>query len=174
VAKELKSLIVDEMTQRYQGLDRCVVLNFRGLSAQATVEIRRRLREHQIDLKVVKNSLMARALKNVGLENLVGLLEGPCAVATGGRDVVELAKVLSELSGKGDRIVIRGGYGEGQVLASADVKRFTLIPARPVLIAHLLSVMQAPVRNFVGTLGTFTRSFVTALDAVAKKRGESE
>jgi len=170
VAKELKQLIVDELSRQYEGMDRCVVVNFSGLSSQATVEIRRRLREHDIDLKVVKNSLMARALKRVGLESLVGLLDGPCAVLTGGEDVVELAKILRELTGP--EIVIRGGYGEGQVLASEDVKRFATIPPKPVLIAGFLNVCQAPLRGIAGTLGAFARNFVGVLDAVAKKRDE--
>ena len=120
---------------------------------------------HLLDvIELIKSAL--------GLESVVGLLEGPCVVATGGEDVVELAKVMSELSGGGQQLVIRGGYGEGQALAAEDVRKFTTIPSKPVLIANLLSVMQAPVRNFVGTLNAFARDFVGVLDAVAKKRGE--
>jgi len=173
VAKELKQLIVDELTSRVEGLDRCVVMNFTGVSAEADVEIRARLREQDIDLTVVKNSLMARALKNVGLEAMVGLLDGPCAVVTGGEDVIQLARAVTDLTDANKGMVIRGGYGDGQVLAAEDVRRFTTIPTRPVLIAQLLAAMQGPVRKLAGTLGTFTRSFVCALDAVAKKRGEN-
>ena len=172
MAKELKQLIVDELTQQYENLDRCVVVDFTGVSAEASVEIRNRLREQNIDLKVVKNSLMARALSNVGLESMVGLLEGPCAVATGGEDVIQLAKAVTELSGAKKQLVVRGGYGDGQVLASEDVRRFTTIPTRPVLIASLLCAMKGPVRKLAGTMAVFTRNFVCALDAVAKKRGD--
>ena len=172
MAKELKKLIVEEMTREYSGVDRCVVVNLTGIPSETAARIRARLREHHITLKVVKNSLMARAFANVGLGKLVGLLEGPCAIATGGADVVELAKVITELAGKA-KIEIRGGYGEGQLLASGDVRRFATIPARPTLIAGFLWAAKGPVRRMAATLGTFTRGFVTALDAVAKKRGES-
>lgn len=173
MAKELKQLIVDELTQRYRGLDRCVVVNFSGVSSEASVAIRNRLREQQIDLMVVKNSLMARALKNVGLESMVGLLDGPCAVASGGEDVIQLAKVVSELADANRQMAIRGGYGDGQVLASEDVRRFTTIPGRPVLIASLLSAMQSPVRGLAVTMNAFARDFVCVLDAVAKKRDDA-
>jgi len=170
MGKELKKLIVEELAGRYTKMNRCVVVNMSRISSLASDEIRRRLRAHQIDVKVVKNSLMAQAFKRIGLEKLVGLLEGPCAVVTGGEDVVELAKKVTELANQNRNIVIRGGYGEGQVLGSLDVRRFAGIPPRPVLIAGFLSASLGPVRGFAGILGGFTRRFVTVLDAVAKKR----
>jgi large subunit ribosomal protein L10 len=170
MAKELKQIIVDEMTQRYSGLDRCIVVNFSGVSSLASGEIRRRLREQNINFKVVKNSLMARAFKQVGLEKLVGLLEGPCAVAIGGEDVVQLAKAVAELADKNKKLVIRGGYGEGMVLGLGEVRRFATIAPRPVLIAQLLGTAQAPLSRMVGALGGVTQKFVGTLDAVAKTK----
>ena len=170
MGKELKKLIVEEMVRRYTALDRCVVVNFSRVSSIAAAEIRSRLRAHHIDMEVVKNSLMARAFTRIGLEKLVGLLEGPCIVVTGGEDVVELAKTVTELASQNRSIVIRGGYGDGQVLGPVDVRRFASIPPRPVLVAIFLWAALGPLRTFVGSLGAFTRNFVCALDAVAKKR----
>jgi large subunit ribosomal protein L10 len=170
MGKELKKLIVDELAARYTALDRCVVVNMSGISSLAASEIRTRLRAHHIDVKVVKNSMMAHAFRRIGLEKLVGLLGGPCAVVTGGEDVVELTKAVTELANQNRNIVIRGGYGEGLVLGSMDVRRFAAIPPRPVLIADFLSAALGPVRGLVVTLGGFTRNLVCVLDAVAKKR----
>jgi large subunit ribosomal protein L10 len=170
MGKELKKLIVDELAGRYTGLDRCVVVNMSGISSLAASEIRNRLRAHHIDVKVVKNSMMAHAFRRIGLEKLVGLLGGPCAVVTGGEDVVELTKAVTELANQNRNIVIRGGYGEGLVLGMMDVRRFAAIPPRPVLIAGFLAAAMGPVRGLAVTMGGFTRSFVCALDAVAKKR----
>lgn len=172
MAKELKQLIVEELTERYTDLDRCVVVGFKGVSAEADVEIRSTLREAGISLKVVKNSLVAQAFKNVGLEDLVGILEGPCAIATGGSDVVELAKVVSDLSGKTKEFEIKGGYAEEQTLRPADVKRLAQIPPKPVLLACLLYAAKGPVTKMAGTLSAFTRGFVIACDAIAKKKGD--
>jgi len=174
MAKELKQLIVEELSRVYSELDRCVVVGFSGISAVANVEIRRRLREHNIDIRVVKNSLCAQALAKSGLEELVGLFDGPCAMVTGGTDVVQLAQVVAEIADTDKDLVIRGGYGEGEVLASEDVKRFATIPPRPVLIAQLLSAAQGPLRAMVGTIGTFTRNLVGVLSAVAAKRDDGE
>ena len=113
---------------------------------------------------------MARALSQAGLEKLVGLLEGPCAVAAGGEDVVALAKAVTELADKNKSFVIRGGYGEGMVLGAQEVRKFSRIPPRPVLVAQWLCVAQGPVRGMVGAMAGVPRQFVGALDAVAKKK----
>ena len=172
MAKELKQLIVAELTERYTGLDRCVVVGFKGISAEADVEIRTTLREAGISLNVVKNSLVAQAFKNVGLEDLVGILEGPCAIATGGSDVVELAKVVNDISGKTGEFVIKGGYAEQQMLEAADVRRLAQIPPKPVLLACLISAAKGPISKMAGTLSAFTRGFVIACDAIARKKGD--
>ena len=173
MAKQLKQLIVEEMTQAFGKIDRCVVVNFTGVSSQTAEAIRRRLREQRITLKVVKNSLMARAFSQAGLEKLVGLLEGPCAVVAGGEDVVALSKAVTELADKNRNFVIRGGYGEGMVLGTQEVRRFSQIPPRPVLMGQFLCVAQAPIRRMLGALSGVSRNFVGALDAVAKKKAEA-
>ncbi len=170
MAKLLKQVIVEEMSKAYGSMDRCVVLNFSGISSQAAGEIRRKLREQKVTLKVVKNSLMARALSQAGLEKLVGLLEGPCAVAAGGEDTVSLAKAVTELADKDKNFVIRGGYGEGMVLGKEEVRKFSRIPARPVLVAQWLSCLQSPARGLAGAMAGVPRQLVCALDAVAKKK----
>jgi large subunit ribosomal protein L10 len=166
---ELKKLIVDELTKNYSDVDRCVVVNYTGISSEAAVGIRAELRKHSIELAVVKNSLMARAFANVGLASVAGLLDGPCAVATGGEDLVELSKVLSDVADKEQKLVIRGGYGDGQLLQADDVRRVATIPPKPVLTAQLLSVASRPLTSMLGAMGTFTRNFVGVLDAIAKK-----
>jgi large subunit ribosomal protein L10 len=174
MAKELKQLIVEELSRRYKDVDRCVVVNILGVSAVAADEIRSRLRASGVSLETVKNSLMARALARVGLEKMTGLLRGPCALATGAEDVVQLAKTVSEMAARNKNFVIRGGYTEGRLLDTGEVRRFATIPPRLVLVAQFAGVAQGPLRAIVGTLGALVRNFVGAIDAVARKRGEAE
>ena len=173
MAKQLKQLIVEEMSQQFGSVDRCVVMNYSGVTSQAAEIIRRRLREQKITIKVVKNSLMARAFSQAGLEKLVGLLEGPCAVATGGEDIVSLAKAVAELADKNKSFVIRGGYGEGMLLGTQEVRRFAAIPSRSVLTAQFLCAAQGPARGFVCAMAGVTRKFVGTLDAVAKEMAKA-
>ncbi len=172
MAKELKRLIVEELTKRYGNIDRCVLVNFTGVSAQLANEIRGSLRDANITLHVVKNSLMARALVNVGLESLTGMIQGTTAIATGAEDVVGLVKGLVDIADRRRNFRIAGGFGEGQPLTVEDIRRYAAIPSRAHLLAQLLGAALSPLGAFVRTLGSFTRNFVTVLDAVAKKRSD--
>ncbi len=174
MAKQLKQLIVEEMKQTFGTIDRCVVVNFSGVTSQDAEAIRTKLRAQGITIKVVKNSLMARAFSQAGLEKLVGLLEGPCAVATGGEDIVALAKAVALLADKDKHFVIRGGYGEGLMLGTPEVRRYAAVPGRPALVAQFLCVAQGPVRGLAATLSGVSRKFVSTLDAVAKEKAKTE
>ena len=173
MAKELKRLVVEELTKRYGNVDRCVLVNFTGISAQLAAEIRASLRDANITLHVVKNSLMARALANSPqrrLESLTQFLQGTTAIATGADDVIGLVKGLVDIGERCANFRIAGGFGEGRPLAADDIRRYAAIPSREHLLAQFLGVAASPLGAFVRTLGGFTRNFVTVLDAVARKR----
>jgi len=173
VAKELKRLVVEELTNRYQNVDRCVLVNFTGVSAQLADEIRASLRDANITLHVVKNSLMARALLHSPqrrLEGVTGFLEGTTAIATGADDVVGLVRGMVEVAQRWGNFRIAGGFGEGQPLAADDIRRYAAIPPREHLLAQFLGAVVSPLRTFVRALDGFTTNFVRVLDAVARKR----
>ncbi|HUW55249.1 MAG TPA: 50S ribosomal protein L10 [Planctomycetota bacterium] len=170
MARQLKQLIVDELTRRTERLEHCVIVNFTGLSAETAADVRRRLREAGITLHVVKNSLMARALTHAGLDRLAGTLTGPCALVTGAPDVVQLAKDLTRLTGATRGLAVAWGYGEGRLLTADDVRSFATMASRPQLVARLLQVAQTPLTGFVGVLGTLVRNFVGVLDAIARQQ----
>ena len=173
MAKELKRLIVEELTKRYENIDRCVLVNFTGVSGQLADEIRASLRDADITLHVVKNSLMARALANSPqgrLASLTQFLEGTTAIATGADDVIGLVKGMVDVAQRCGNFRITGGFGEGRPLAAGDIRRYAAIPPREHLLAQLLGAAASPLGAFARTLDGFTRSFVRVLDAVARKR----
>ena len=172
MGKELKKLIVDELTRRTREIDRCVLLNFRGLSADRAADVRARLRQDGISLKVVRNSLMARALANVGLDALGAVLDGPCALADGADDVISLSRVVTRLVNTTDGLTVLAGYGEGKVLSADDVRRLATVPSRPELVAHFLWASRAPVAAFAGTLSRLATRFTGLLDAVRRSRDQ--
>ena len=170
MARELKQLIVDELTRRTEGMDRCVIIGFTELSAEASRNIRARLRQANITLHVVKNSLMARAFANVGLDALTGVLNGPCAVVSGADDVLALTRDVTQLVTGTAGLSIVAGYGEGELLSADDVRRFAAIPSRAQLLSRFLGVASTPLGSFVGVLARLETGFVTVLDAVRKKQ----
>ena len=170
MASELKQLIVKELTGQFTGIDRCVVVNLTGLSARAAREIRADLRKQGITLSVVRNSLALRALSQVGLEKLGTLLNGPSAIAQGGEDLAALTRVVTDWSRKNDKIAIRGGFGDGAILAREDVLRISRLPGKSQMRAMLLAQMQSPLTGMMGVMNGVMRKFLAALSAVQDKQ----
>ena len=115
--------------------------------AQVT-ELRKQLREAGIDFKVYKNSMSRRAAEAAGLEGLNEHLTGPNAIAFSNEDVVAPAKILNDFAKKNDKLEIKAGVIEGVVASAEDVKALAELPSREGLLSMLLSVLQAPMRNF--------------------------
>jgi large subunit ribosomal protein L10 len=126
---------------------------YRGLRVKEMVEMRRRLREAGIEVKVIKNTLLKLAAEGAGEPELLEIVEGPTALALTYGDAIEAAKALSGYAqGAPQGFAIRGGYMDGAVLSAKDVRDLVRIPPRPVLLAQFMGQMQSPLAGFVGLL----------------------
>lgn len=145
---EAKKSVVTEIEEKLKSAATVVVVDYRGLSVGQVTELRKSLREQGIDFKVYKNSMSRRAAEAAGLEGLNEHLTGPNALAFSIEDVVAPAKILNEFAKLNKELEIKAGVIEG-VLASADeMKALAELPSREGLLSMLLSVLQAPMRNF--------------------------
>ena len=145
---EAKKSVVTEIEDKLKSAATVVVVDYRGLSVGQVTELRKNLREQGIDFKVYKNSMSRRAAEAAGLEGLNEHLTGPNAIAFSTDDVVAPAKILNDFAKVNKELEIKAGVIEG-VLASADeMKALAELPSREGLLSMLLSVLQAPMRNF--------------------------
>jgi large subunit ribosomal protein L10 len=154
-----KQQIVEEITTKLRESAATVLADYRGLNVAQVTELRRKLREAGIEFKVLKNTLIRRATANAELTDLDSVLTGPTAVAFGKDDVVAPAKILSEFAKQNEALKIKGGVVEGRVVGVDEIKALADLPSREGLLSMLLSVLQAPIRNFA-----------LAVKAVAEKK----
>jgi large subunit ribosomal protein L10 len=126
---------------------------YRGLTVKEMQELRRKLREGGLEVKVVKNTLLKRAAEEAGHPDVTSIVEGPTALALAYGDVIEAAKAVTGYAqGAPAPFSVRGGYMEGTVLSANDLRDLTKIPPRPVLIAQFMGQMQSPLAGFVALL----------------------
>ncbi|RCW41288.1 50S ribosomal protein L10 [Paenibacillus prosopidis] len=125
-----------------------VVADYRGLNVAQVTELRKQLREAGIDFQVLKNSLVRRATEGTDYVELNNILTGPTAVAFSKNDAVAAAKILNDFAKKNDALKLKGGIVEGKVVSMEEVKALAELPSREGLLSMLLSVLQAPMRNF--------------------------
>lgn len=143
-----KQAVVDEIANKLQSSVSVVVVDYRGLSVSQVTELRKQLRDAGVDFKVYKNSMSRRATETVGLEGLNEYLTGPNAIAFSTDDVIAPAKILNDFAKKNDKLEIKAGIIEGTIATEAEVKALAELPSREGLLSMLLSVLQAPMRNF--------------------------
>ncbi|PUB13428.1 50S ribosomal protein L10 [Paenisporosarcina sp. OV554] len=147
-AIEAKKVRVEEITEKFKTAATVVVVDYRGLTVGQVTELRKQLREAGVEFKVYKNTMTRRAIEVAGLEGLNESLTGPNAIAFSTEDVVAPAKIINDFAKKNDKLEIKAGVIEGAIASADDIKALAELPSREGLLSMLLSVLQAPMRNF--------------------------
>jgi large subunit ribosomal protein L10 len=143
-----KQLAVSEIAEKLKNSKCTIVTDYRGLNVSQVTQLRKSLREAGVEFTVLKNSLTRRATANAELTELDQYLTGPTAIAFSTGDIVAPAKILTEFAKKNDKMSVKAGVVEGSVVGNDQIKALAELPSKEGLLSMLLSVLQAPVRNF--------------------------
>lgn len=145
---EQKEQVVQEIAEKLDNSLSTIVVDYRGLNVAEATELRKQLREAGVDFKVYKNTMIRRATEKVNLTDIDEYLVGPTAIATSTEDVVAPAKILNNFAKEHENLVIKTGVIEGKVVSLDEIKELASLPSHDGLVSMLLSVLQAPIRNF--------------------------
>ena len=166
-----KDLIIREIEKELATRSIFFVVQQGSTPANALDKLRAKLRTSNARYLVVKNSLAKKALEKTKLEKFSSALEGCCGLAFSSGDPVLSSKILTDFAKENEGFKIQTGFMNGEVLAPDKVKALASLPSREVLLARVVGGMQAPISRFVHVLSGALRKVVTALDAIAKKKG---
>lgn len=146
---EQKKQHVEEIAEKFSNAKTAVLVDYRGLNVEEVTELRKQLREAGVEYKVYKNTMTRRATEKAGFEELHEVLVGPTAIAFSEEDAVAPAKVIGGFAKEHEALEIKGGIVEGNVATLEQIpKNLSELPYHDGLLSMLLSVLQAPVRNF--------------------------
>ena len=136
---EKKQVIIDEIVNNVKESSSFIFLENTGLTVAETMELRRKLRESNSELKIYKNTLVARALKDLNID-LESELNGPKVVAFG-KDIIEPIKAVAEFSKKHENLVMKVGIVDGKVTGLDELNALATIPSREGLLTMLAGGM---------------------------------
>jgi large subunit ribosomal protein L10 len=142
-----KAQEVEVVTAKLKEAASVVVVDYRGLTVEQVTDLRKQLRDANIEMKVIKNGILRRAAEAAGLEGMEDVFVGPTAVAFSNEDVVAPAKIMNDFAKNADKLEIKGGIIEGNVSSVEEIVALAKLPSREGLLSMLLSVLQAPVRD---------------------------
>ena len=168
--REVKQRIVEELHDKFTRSKVLILTDYMGLNVEDMNALRSKLRESEIEFKVVKNTLLRRAAEGTNAAQIVDSFKGPSAIALSYEDPVAPAKVLTDFAKEHDKLEIKIGTMDGKVLDVTAIKSLSKLPSREVLLAQLLSVMVAVPTSFVTALSGVPRNFLNVLQAIKEQK----
>lgn len=140
-----KQTVIDEIKDRTQNAKTIVLFDYRGMTDSETKELRIKLRESNADYKVYKNTLMARAFNDLGID-LTEALSGPSAFAYSDDQIAPI-KVLSDFAKEHPALVLKVGIVDGEKADQAKLAEYATLPSREALLTMLAGGMIGIVRD---------------------------
>ena len=157
-----KKELVSQLSEKLKNASAGVLVDYRGIDVALDTKLRKELREAGVDYFVAKNTMLRFASKEVGFD-FGDVLNGTTAIALCGEDQMAAARILVKYSedSKGEILNVKSGFMDGEVIDVATVTAIAKIPSKEVLVAQMLSSLNAPIANLA-----------VVLNQIAEKSGE--
>jgi large subunit ribosomal protein L10 len=163
-----KQETVDSLGEQFRSIQSAFLINYNGLKVVDATELRRKIREIDGRYIVVKNTLAMRAAKETKLEQLEPYFQGPTAVAYHPKDVVRLAKLLTEISRSNPNFAFKAALVEGKIVPTSEIQAIASMPSREVMLSKLVFLLKAPLLRLNMVLKAPVRDLCLVLKQVQK------
>ena len=147
-AYKQKQIIIDEIKDKFERAESAVVIDYMGITVAEADEMRKKLREAEVDYTVYKNTLVKRAIEGTKYEALGEILEGPSGFAFSCDDATAPARVLNDARKAYKKMEFKGGIIEGEYFDKENIEKIAAIPSRDTLISKFMGSIQSPIANF--------------------------
>ena len=147
-AYKQKQIIIDEIKDKFERAESAVVIDYMGITVAEADEMRKKLREAEVDYTVYKNTLVKRAIEGTKDEALGEILEGQSGFAFSYDDATAPARVLNDARKAYKKMEFKGGIIEGEYYDKENIEKIAAIPSRDTLISKFMGSIQSPIANF--------------------------
>ena len=166
-----KVAVVDEVRERLSSADAALLTEYRGLNVGDISRLRQSVTAAGGSYKIYKNTLVRLAVREIGLEDLVPLLEGPTAIAFVDGDAALVAKALRDFARGHPSLVVKGGVLGTRILTAADAGALAELPSRDELLSRIAGAFAAPMQQFASLLQAVPAKFAYAVQALIDQKG---
>jgi large subunit ribosomal protein L10 len=166
---EQKQAVVTEVSNQLAKAQAVILAEYRSIPVKGMTELRKKARGSGVYLRVLKNTLVRRAVADTPFKGLAEKMVGPLAYGISS-DPVAVAKVLQEFAKDNEKFVIRAGAMPNLVMTAREVADLARMPSRQELLSKLVATMQAPIVKFVRTLNEVPGKFARTLAAVRDQK----
>ena len=165
----LNQLIYKETRKVFEESEALIFVDYNTFTQDDSVAIRAAAVEAAGTARVVKNSIAALVLKDLGYERCADFMKGPC-LALIGNDPVGLSKAAADFEKKNKKGATLGGLVDGNVITAADVEALSKLPSKEALVGMFVNVVAAPLRGLVTVMGGNLRGLAQVLNAIKENK----
>jgi large subunit ribosomal protein L10 len=168
-----KVQILQETTGKLEGVRGVFLADLSGMTVEKVSLLRKRCREQQIQVKVVKNTLLKRAFNAHGITALDEFLVGPTGLVFSPVSEMSPAKVLSEFAKEHEKPRIKAAVVDGRLFDESAIKTLATLPSREVLLAQVLATFIAPMTQFLAAIDATLRLPAVMADVLGQERAKT-
>ena len=165
-----KKELVAGLNARLSEAQITLLVDYKGLNVEAMTALRAELRKEGASMEVVKNTLLSMAAQGTDVAVIESAFKGPNAIITSATDPVAPAKVLVKFAKDNEKLEIKTAAMNGKELSIDEIKALATMPSREVLLAQVLSVMNAVPTSMVRVLSAVPVSFLNVVTAIKDQK----
>jgi len=163
---EQKQAIVAEVAEVARTAHSVVAAEYRGITVEQMTSLRVQARNNGVYLRVVKNTLARRAVKDTEFECMTDGLTGPLVLAFSQEDPGSAARVIKDFAKANDKLKVTLVSVGGQMLAASELETLAKMPTYDQAISMLMSVMKAPIQKLAATMNEVPGKLVRTVAAI--------
>ena len=168
---EAKKVVVQEIADKIKASKSVVLVDYNKLTVAEVSALRNKCKEAGCEYKVYKNTLVRKALNDLGFKDFDADLNGPTAVAFGTDETNAAKLMVAAAKDYENKITVKSAFVDNAYVDKAGVKALASMPSREELVAKMLGSMQAPLSNFAGVLNNLVAGIVRVLNGIAQQKG---
>lgn len=168
LTKDDKKALIERYKGKISEAKALFVLKPQAITPNEASELKKKLYEQDSSLNVVKNTLFKIALKDSGIQ--IEIEGGENAIVFAGDDFPAVAKIIKEFIKETEKAEIQRGFVEGQIIGVDQFNTLADLPSRDVLIAQVLSTIEAPISSFVRILSGNISGFINVVNAIKEQK----
>ena len=173
IGLEDKKQIVSEVNQAAASALSAVLADYRGVDVGELTALRKIARENKVYLRVVRNTLLKRAIEDTEFECIQEVLVGPTLLALSQEDPGAAARVLKDFAKDNDDFEIKALSIGGKLLQANQIDVLAKLPTLDQARSMLMSVILTPITKLARTVNEVPSKVTRAVAAVRDQKQEA-
>jgi len=165
-----KSELISEIKELLESSSAIYLTDYHGINVEDISSLRNQFRNEGVRYKVYKNTLVKRALDEIGkYDKIADHLVGMTGFAFTTTNPIAPAKIINKYFGDTDKLSLKGCYVEGEYFEGSQLKTLATLPTKNELIASIMGSLDSPVSGIVGAINAVMRDLVSVVEQISQR-----